>query len=123
MNNTRKEVESLTIRPACVTDLATILNLYKESLSLSEQPTAPDLISTDFGLPVNVFLAGKQIIGYSYMSLKHSNRPELGYRLSASAKAIKISDELLYQYPAEPGQSSKLADSVSRLIKWLNDCN
>lgn len=122
MNNANKEVESLTVRPACLSDMATILEVYKENLSANQKSTAHPSITTDLGLPINVFLNGDEIVGYSFVTMENSGAGELQYRFSAAGNFTKINDELLRASLDKTQPADQLADSVSRLVKWLNHC-
>lgn len=122
MNNANKEVESLTIRPVCLSDMATILELYREGITAPHTSTATPLITNDFGLPLNVILNGDKVIGYSFICVGNSGETELKYRFSTAEKFTKISADLLRSAWDKTKTDDQLSDSVSRLVKWLNNC-
>lgn len=122
MNNANKEVESLTIRPVCLSDMAIILELYKEGISAPHTNKATPMLTNDFGLPLNVILNGDTVIGYSFISVGNSDETELKYRFSATEKFTRISGDLLLSTWDKTDTDDQVTDSVSRLVKWLNTC-
>lgn len=122
MNNVNREVESLTVRPVCLGDMATILEIYKGSLSANQEKAATPLIANDFGLPLTIILNGNTIVGYTFLKVGNTGDTELHYLFSSSEKFTKISDDLLRSSWDKTEPANQLTDSVSRLVKWLNDC-
>lgn len=129
------EQNNLEFRAVYLSDLKSIINLYRESESDEILAGSKQQLTEHFGLPLNLVAQHSKIIAYSFINIDGMEEASVQFRIHKEFEQSDIGKKLSQFTAAAHVNSFGLVDglafsdragiqkSVKRLVDWLNRCD
>lgn len=123
-----KEHSPITFREVFLSDLKSIVNLYR-----TQKPFNTTCLTADFGLPLGIAELNCKIIAYAFVNINdagkaviqvHTDKELAQDQVCETLKSISLKRFTAHWSFDDNGISMEnhVKNAISRLVNWLNNC-
>lgn len=135
MASTEKKHEEISVREVYLSDLKSVMNLYRSDLApIKNVNGSGNGLTSDFGLPIGIAEQNGKVIAYSRVNIDSKGMPVFNIHGAELGEANVVCENLnsfsvkrfhtIWGANVEQASSNKrVVNAIDRLVDWLNHCS